>query len=169
MRQPPEPINAQAARIDHLMPLVLRRICTLEGPRVELPVAQLRLCSLLMQGPTTITALSRELGTTVSATTQLADRLEGIGFVERVAGEGDRRSRSLRLTRHGSDVMTKSREKRLARWSEVIARLPPASREALISLLDALALACSALPPGEGPQDALAGRAAEILVQVERS
>ena len=45
-------------------------------PTMELPVAQLRVCTLLDPGPRTISDLAKELGITVSAVTQLADRLD---------------------------------------------------------------------------------------------
>ena len=48
-------------------------------PADDLPLAQLRVCSLLVGGDRSISCLSRELGITMSATTQLADRLERTG------------------------------------------------------------------------------------------
>ena len=171
MNDTPDNVKAQAARLDSLMPAILRRICTLDEPRLELPVAQMRLCTLLMQGPMTMSALSREMGTTVSATTQLADRLEGVGYVERLAGEDDRRSRSLRLTKRGSAVMCESRDMRLSRWVEVLSRLPAPSRTAVVQLLEELVAACqTTLASTEGPpHEARSGRAVDILAQVERS
>jgi DNA-binding MarR family transcriptional regulator len=163
-------LDGLAARIDCLMPTLLRRICTLDGPRIELPMAQLRLCAILHNGPLSMSALSRELGTSVSATTQLADRLEAIGLVERLTEPADRRTRTLRLTAHGSELMETSRHQRLARWKEVLARVSEERRALLVELLEELVAASRATCPEEaGGVDVMAGRAAEILLQTERN
>ena len=46
-----------------------------------------------------MSSLGRELGVSLSAITQIADRLERAGLVTRVAKGGDRRVRRLELTR----------------------------------------------------------------------
>ena len=45
----------------------------------ELPLAQLRVCGVLCDGPRPMSAVSRELGVSLSAMTQIADRLERAG------------------------------------------------------------------------------------------
>ena len=46
----------------------------------ELPLAQLRVCGMLYDGPHPMSVLSRELGVSLSAMTQIADRLERAGW-----------------------------------------------------------------------------------------
>ena len=97
----------QAADLEALLPKLMRRLFTLDPshPANELPVAQLRVCTILQAGPRTVSAISEELGISVSASTQIADRLERAGFVERVAGQDDRRMKKLQLTLHGAEVL----------------------------------------------------------------
>src|SRR5215472_9587622 len=95
-----ESLISQAAKLECLLPKLMRRLFTLDPshPANELPVAQLRVCVILQAGPRTVSAVSEELGISVSATTQIADRLERAGLVERVAERDDRRMKLLRLT-----------------------------------------------------------------------
>src|SRR5437016_5986269 len=108
----------------------------------QLPVAQLRVCSILQDGPRTMTALSEELGISVSAITQIAIRLERIRFVERVVHERDRRMRLLRLTEYGAETMRYRRELRVRSAAKHLESLSPADREELLAALRALLDAC---------------------------
>ena len=85
----------------------------------ELPVAQLRVCAILAgdDGPRAMSSLSRELGVSLSAMTQIADRLERAGLVRRVAEGSDRRVRCLQLTERGERIMRKREEVRLDRMA----------------------------------------------------
>ena len=74
-----------------------------------MPLAQLRVCGILYDGPRPMSALSRELGVSLSAMTQIADRLERARLVNRVAEGADRRIRCLQLTERGQKLM-RSRE-----------------------------------------------------------
>jgi DNA-binding MarR family transcriptional regulator len=130
----------QAARLEWLLPALLRRLFTLDPahPVAELPLAQLRVCMILQAGPRTMSAIGEELGTTVSAVTQIADRLERAGLVERVPEGSDRRAKRLQLTPHGADVMRSRRETRIRRAAEALTPLPPATREAVLHALQTL-------------------------------
>src|SRR5207244_6692444 len=92
---------------------------------------------------------------------QIADRLERAGFVERVAGQDDRRMKKLQLTPHGADVMRSRRETRVRRAAAALELLPPAARaevlEALNVLLDA-GLAAAAWVSEEEPIGVVPGR-----------
>src|SRR5207244_9136663 len=96
-------LQEQAAQLESLLPRLMRTLFTLEAehPVTELPLAQLRVCSILYTGPRTLSALGDELAISVSAVTQIADRLERAGLVERVAAPDDRRMKHLRLTSRG--------------------------------------------------------------------
>ena len=108
-------IREQSEAVVTLLGRCMRRLFTLEAddPAVDLPVAQLRVCAVLIDGPHTMGSIARELGISHSATTQIADRLERAGMVERVAGSGDRRCKSLRMTPHGIEWMRSRRESRI--------------------------------------------------------
>src|SRR5579871_3096892 len=59
---------------------------------------QLRVCALLETGPLTLSEISKEMEVCLSAITQMADRMEKIGIVERVPAGLDRRNKYLQLT-----------------------------------------------------------------------
>ena len=129
-----ELLNNQVAEIATILPRLMRRLNLLyaDDPAMELPMAQMRVCSLLYDGPETMSSLSRELGISLSAITQIADRLERSGRVERVPETEDRRVKILRLTEEGQEMMRSRRERRKRRISEVLGCLAPDSRQAVL-------------------------------------
>ena len=139
----------QAADLTDLLPRLMRAIFTLDDsdPTMELPVAQLRVCTLLDPGPRTISDLAKELSITVSAVTQLADRLEAAGLVERLAGLDDRRTKRLRLTDRGAETLRARRQRRLTRAAEVLRGLPPADRAKVLKALTTLLAAAGTGSP----------------------
>lgn len=130
----------QAATIATLLPKLQRQMFTLDvdDPTIELPVAQLRLCAILRDGPRPMNALSRDLGISVSAITQIADRLERTNLVERVVEGDDRRVKSLQLTARGIEIMQARRACRVERVRLALEQLEPAAREDIIRALQAL-------------------------------
>ena len=141
-------LAAQAAQLQDLMPRLVRRLFGLEpgDPAMELPVAQLRVCAILSDGSRTVSCLARELSISASATTQIADRLESAGFVERVAELRDRRVRRLRLTDRGAKMMRARRQRRVRQAAAVLAELSPTRREAALRALRDLLEASDAAP-----------------------
>ncbi len=110
----------------------------LDDPVTKLPIAQMRVCLLLGDGPRTMSSLSRELAISVSAITQIADRLERTELVTRVAEGDDRRMKSLQLTPHGQEAMSRRRERRLQRVFTVLEAIAPDEREILLRILRTL-------------------------------
>jgi DNA-binding MarR family transcriptional regulator len=135
-----EAIDTQAQEIVSVLPRLLRQLFTIYtgDPALELPGAQMRVCTILRDGPFSMTAISRELGITLSAMTQIADRLERSGMVERVAGSCDRRCKSLKLTEHGTEVMGRRSEWRRQRVLRALEHLSPDQRESIIGSLNTL-------------------------------
>lgn len=140
-------LHSQAVRLERTLPAIMRQISALApaGPCMELPLAQLRACRLLLDGPRTVSCLGRELGISLSATTQLADRLERTGLVTRQPGGEDRRTKLLSLTADGREQMEMRRRQRLERSGALLAQLPEEDRGAVIAALEALAVAASML------------------------
>jgi DNA-binding MarR family transcriptional regulator len=130
----------QAAQFENLMPKLNRQLLRLdlEDPTMQLPMGQLRVCSILSDGPRTISSLARELRITVSAATQLADRLESASLVERTPGGKDRRVKALRLTDDGRRLMRVRRHKRVRRAMQMLAQIDPGERQAFLSALEEL-------------------------------
>jgi DNA-binding MarR family transcriptional regulator len=92
-----------------------------------------------------MSALSRELGVSLSALTQIADRLERARLVKRVAFGCDRRVRHLQLTERGENLM---RVREVARTQRVLAaleHLSPEAREEVTAAMQALLNACRAV------------------------
>jgi len=110
----------------------------------DLPVAQLRVCGILYGGPRPMSALSRELGISFSATTQIADRLERARLVRRVAQGTDRRAKRLELTLRGEKIMRQREQHRIARVSALLEHLPAPARAEVQAALDLLVRACMA-------------------------
>lgn len=138
-----ETIRQQADALAQILPMLARRLNTLNvnDPTIDLPVAQLRLCGILQYGPMTMSALGTEMGISLSAVTQLADRLGEAGLVERLADPDDRRVKCLQLTRRGREIMSARKRRRVERIEGVLAALSSEERcrllECLRSLLDA--------------------------------
>jgi DNA-binding MarR family transcriptional regulator len=115
----------------------------MEGdPAAELPLAQLQVCSLLFETPRAMTVLSRELKVSLSAMTQLADRMERAGLVQRVIGGADRRVRKLQLTPRGEKILRYREEARLEQVMEILRQLSPKKRRQVLSALRMLLSAC---------------------------
>jgi len=143
-------LGQQAAELTNALSRLMRAIFTLDSddPTMELPVAQLRACNLLSEGPRTISRLARDLGITVSAVTQIADRLEAARMAARLPGTRDRRTRTLRLTDHGERVLRSRRQQRVSRASEVLSELSPPARRNVLKALSALLDASTGVAPG---------------------
>jgi len=137
-------IRDQAMEISATLPKIIRRLFAMEAddPAMDLPVAQVRVCGVLQDGPRTITCLSKELGISTSAATQIADRLEKSGLVERLSETDDRRVKNLQLTSQGAEIMRRRREKRIERIQNMLKQVSPEDREKIISVLQTLLKAC---------------------------
>jgi DNA-binding MarR family transcriptional regulator len=138
-----------AEAIAGLMPRLARGLNSAEkDPVDDLPLAQLRLCGILSEGPQPMSALGRVLGVSLSSLTQIADRLERVRLVKRVAEENDRRVRCLQLTARGEKMMRKRREARVRRTLTVLEHVAAPQREAVRSSLEILVDACAAVQAG---------------------
>ncbi|MEN6519735.1 MAG: MarR family transcriptional regulator [Armatimonadota bacterium] len=127
-------IIQQANELASLISKLIRTLYTLETGDMTggLPIAQLRACGTLLEKPRTISCLSKELGISASAGTQLADRLEKAGLAERFAEQGDNRLKHLRLTDHGRQMISARREKRVEHIAKALNELSSEDRERVI-------------------------------------
>jgi MarR family transcriptional regulator, transcriptional regulator for hemolysin len=136
-------IADQAKTLVAALPALMRQLFAMENdPAEELPLGQLRLCVLLIERPRPMSALSRELKISLSAMTQLADRMERAGLVERVAEGSDRRVRKLQLTPRGEKILRYREKARMRRVTDVVRRLPPRTRYEILAAFRALSAAC---------------------------
>jgi DNA-binding MarR family transcriptional regulator len=136
----------QAREMISLLPAVARKIFRLDDDlTTELPLAQLRVCSMLMEGPRSMSILSREMGVSLSAMTQIADRLERSRLVKRVSEGTDRRVRCLQLTSHGEHLMHRRDDERVQSAAAVLEQLSPDARNEVLESLKILRDACLAV------------------------
>ncbi len=124
-------VREQAIAINALFSKLARRLNKLEtgDPVIELPVAQMRVCVALLEKPRSMGCLSKELGISLSAVTQLADRLEKAELVERYVESDDLRIKRMRLSSHGEEIMRTRRERRVERLVKVLECMPADERE----------------------------------------
>nr|CAA9291468.1 hypothetical protein AVDCRST_MAG63-4368 [uncultured Armatimonadetes bacterium] len=144
----PEILEERARHAEQTLPEIARRLFTLDpaDPLADLPNAQLKVCSLLLNGERTMSQVGEELNISVSAVTQIADRLEKADLVARHAaerdGDGDRRSRYLTLTARGAALMEARRKWRVERVASALGRLSDADQARVVAALDVLLSAC---------------------------
>lgn len=144
-------LQQQGERLAAAISRILRSLNKLESEEIEtaLTIPQARVCGLLREGPQAMTAVSRELGISLSAVTQIADRLQREGLVSRTCGEDDRRVRLLQLTEQGLQRVQRRHARRLQRALIILETLPADQREVSLKALEALAAAVPAATPAE--------------------
>src|SRR5262245_7186362 len=122
----------QARELTSLFVSLTRQLLVVDDFVAEMPLRQLRVCMLLYDGPRPMSVLSRELGVSLSAMTQIADRLERARLVKRAFEGNDRRVRCLQLTPRGQRIMRLREEARIQRAQSVVERMPESTREQVI-------------------------------------
>lgn len=141
----------QAETFAALLPALMRQLMAgVNGPAVRLPLAQLRVCAILSDGPRSMSDLSRELAVSLSAMTQIGDRLERARLVKRVAAANDRRVRRLQLTDRGRRLIRLHEDARVQRVLAVFKRLPAKTRTEAVVTLQTLLGACRAAREQDG-------------------
>lgn len=149
-------LREQAQTFVGLLQSLLRELTTgSNDPAIELPLAQLRVCRVLCDSRQSISAISRELGVSLSAVTQIADRLERSNLVARVADGGDRRIRCLQLTERGERLLRLHDEERIRRAAAMLKQLAPKARKEAATILEMLGCAAAAArrSNGDGKSD----------------
>ena len=133
----------QSTKVAALVMTLVRRLMSAEGdPAGEMPLAQLRVCNVLFGGPRPLSAVSRELRVSLSAMTQVANRLERARLVKRVSDEADRRVKCLQLTPRAEQIMRRREETRIERVSAALEGLSPQARSAVVIALEMLVEGC---------------------------
>ncbi|MDX1934034.1 MAG: MarR family transcriptional regulator [Capsulimonadales bacterium] len=150
-------LERQAAELERLLPIISRQLFSTDPahPIADLPLGQFRLCTLLhKEGRRTMSQIGEDLGISVSAVTQMADRLERAGLVERTSDTtGDRRNRYLRLTLHGRSLMQSRTAQRLERTTEALRQMTVEERARLIEILDKLRAVTRGLFPAPSDEE----------------
>lgn len=141
-------------RVADRMATQTRKSALQDWSEIELTMPQLRALGLLALAPRRMGDLAAFLGTSVSATTSLVERLEGKGLVERVHDPVDRRVVMCHLTPPGRELMDRFWRMRRQQLEAVAAVLTP---EELAQIVAAMELMASALErhTGDGERAAV--------------
>jgi DNA-binding MarR family transcriptional regulator len=134
----------RAIKLEALVPRLIRSMFQHkeDSQWIELPVGQIRMMRLLYAGPSTPSELSSQLSLSVSAVTQVANRLEAQGFIERSEDCEDRRVRHLRLSARGHSLMYRRHTARVQQAQRALAALDEKTQEQIIDSLEALLSVC---------------------------
>ena len=97
-----------------------RNLLSVNDSTMDLPFRQFRVCLALHRRAASMSEISREIGISLSSLTQVADRLERVGLVERVSQGSDRRVRHLKLTDKGVRLMRSHEESQLERMTKCL-------------------------------------------------
>ena len=84
----------------------------------------------------TMTDISKKMGHSTAAATGLVDRLEKLGYVQRLHASDDRRKVMVQITRKGIDLVEKMRDDIVENLVEVMAGMDAGAAEAIIEASD---------------------------------
>jgi DNA-binding MarR family transcriptional regulator len=126
--------SAVAAGLDELTRLAIRRAST---PRDISFTTASTLSRLEDDGPRRLTSLAVDEGVAQPSMTQLIQRLERQGLVERNRDAGDRRVVWVGITEDGRRLLAERRSSRAAELAELLATLPPDEEAALAAAVRA--------------------------------
>ncbi|HLK13238.1 MAG TPA: MarR family transcriptional regulator [Fimbriimonadaceae bacterium] len=130
-------LRAEAEQVESLVPQAMRALYRQDptDPLIDFSVPQLRLLRLLGTAPRTASGLGEELGLSVSAITQMANRLASLGLISRTDDTNDRRIKHVTLTPKGIQLLAERRSRRVDQAQEILARMSPEKRKQLIEVL----------------------------------
>ena len=122
---------------------VVRNLLSVDDSMMDLPLRQLKVCLSLYRQSRSMSEISRELKLSPSAVTQVSDRLERRGLIERVFQDEDRRVRKLRLTRKGQQLVRSRERKQLRRIATALDTLTANELGQVMTGLETLAQICT--------------------------
>src|SRR5215470_9283341 len=96
-----ELLASQSDAVHAALLVLVRNLLSVDDSTMDLPLCQLKVCLALFGRSLSMSEISRELKLSPSAVSQVSDRLERRGLIERGFQLEDRRVRKLRLTRKG--------------------------------------------------------------------
>jgi len=131
-------IRENAKRLRTALFAIGRNLLSVDDSTLDLPFRQFRVCVALHGRTASMSAIGRELGLSLSSMTQIADRLERVGLVERVSEGTDRRVRYLKLTEKGERLMQSHADAQLRRISSCLKDLPNEQTEEVLASLAVL-------------------------------
>ncbi|MCX7868388.1 MAG: MarR family transcriptional regulator, partial [Terrimicrobiaceae bacterium] len=110
--------------------------------RGQVSFAQYTVLCHLSGGPLSMSGIAQEMRHSTAAATGLVDRLEDLGYVQRVREQGDRRKGAVRITRKGQQLVGRIREDIHANLGEFIGCLTPAQQRTWLEIYEKLLAFC---------------------------
>ncbi|MEV6907278.1 MarR family transcriptional regulator [Amycolatopsis sp. NPDC051071] len=132
--EPPDPetVAAAVAETAELLEIMFER--AREASPRPLSTSQVRaVVALDHHDGLNLRALAELLGSTPPLVSRLCDRLEAVGFLERLPSTHSRRELTLRLSDRGTAYLRDLRARRRESLQSVLAKLTPEARSALAS------------------------------------
>lgn len=161
----PDPMNA-AALDDAVQALLAAWDAPREHGRTRLSLSQLSALLVVERDEgINLRGLAGRLRMILSSASRLCDRLVAAGMVSRVPGRADRREIALFLTPGSRQVLAELRATRRQSLGEVLDRMSPAGRSALLRGLTEFAHVAGADVTGES----VVGREEAAVVEHERA
>src|SRR4051812_20954379 len=134
---------SQTGAVHEALRTVVRNLLSIDDSMMDLPLRQFKVCLTLYRQSRSMSEISRELKLSPSAVTQVSDRLERRGLIERVFQEEDRRVRKLRLTKKGQQLVRARERKQLRRIGAALDTLTPNELGQVMTGLETLAQSCT--------------------------
>lgn len=122
-----------------LLSSTFRQILWKQALELDLNYSQAQVLFYVARHPGALMSeAARSFGITLSAVTQVVDRLEAKGFLQRTEAPRDRRQVRLFLTREGERLARELEELQVKGLARVLARLTPADRKDVIRGIEQL-------------------------------
>jgi MarR family transcriptional regulator, 2-MHQ and catechol-resistance regulon repressor len=137
------PPVSQSDAVHAALRTVVRNLLSIDDSMMDLPLRQFKVCLTLHRQSRSMSEISRELKLSPSAVTQVSDRLERRGLIERVFQDEDRRVRKLRLTRKGQQLVRTRERKQLNRITAALDTLSANELGQVMTGLETLAQSCT--------------------------
>lgn len=134
---------SQSDAVHAALRTVVRNLLGVDDSMMDLPLRQFKVCLTLHRQSRSMSEISRELKLSPSAVTQVSDRLERRGLIERIFQDEDRRVRKLRLTRKGQQLVRTREQKQLRRITAALDTLSPNELGQVMTGLETLAQSCT--------------------------
>jgi DNA-binding MarR family transcriptional regulator len=90
-----------------------------------------------------MTELAGRMHHSTAAATGLVDRLENLGYVQRVRSAGDRRKVAVRITAKGAQLVGKIRQDMVGNLEEFMVELSPAQQKCWLEIYEKLLTFCT--------------------------
>lgn len=114
--------------------------------RGQVSFAQYTVLCHLGAGPLSMSEIAAQMRHSTAAATGLVDRLEDLGYVQRVRLEGDRRKVAVRITAKGRALVDRIREDIHANLGEFIGCLTPEQQRTWLEIYEKLLEFCLRYP-----------------------